>query len=126
MGQIVLKNEGVVPATFKFEPLVHDCFSFESSTTATIQPKKYQGFDATFNPYHEKTEKAVIQYQTMFNPYEKPKLKVIDEGYFEPVSIKGLINEIDLKFGDVYVNVEKVINITLINTYAFLSPLSDS
>ena len=115
MGQIVLKNEGVVPATVKFEPLVHDCFSFESSTTATIQPKKYQAFDVKFNPHHEKTEKAVIQYQTMFNPYEKPKLNVIGEGYFEPVSVEGLINEVELKFGDVCVNVEKVINITLIN-----------
>ena len=48
-GEIVLKNEGVVPATVKFEPLVHDCFSFESSTTATIQPKGYQSFEIKFN-----------------------------------------------------------------------------
>ena len=115
MGQIVLKNEGVVPATVKFEPLVHECFSFESSTTATIQPKKYQAFDVKFNPHNEKVEKAVIQYQTMFNPYEKPKLNVLGEGYFEPVSVEGLINEVELKFGDVCVNVEKIINITLIN-----------
>ena len=79
MGQIILKNEGVATATVKFEPLLHDCFSLESSITATIQPKKYQAFDVKFNPHHEKTEKAVIQYQTMFNPYEKPKLNVIGD-----------------------------------------------
>ena len=115
MGQIVLKNEGVVPATVKFEPLVHDCFSFESSTTATIQPKKYQAFDVKFIPHHEKIEKAVIQYQTMFNPYEKPKLNILGEGYFEPVSIEGLINDTELKFGDVCVGTEKNLTLTLIN-----------
>ena len=51
----------------------------------------------------------------MFNPYEKPKLNVLGEGYFEPVSIEGLINDVELKFGDVCVNAEKVLNITLIN-----------
>jgi len=51
----------------------------------------------------------------MFNPYEKPKLNIQGEGYFEPVSIEGLINEVELKFGDICVNVEKTLNITLIN-----------
>ena len=51
----------------------------------------------------------------MFNPYEKPKLNIMGEGYFEPVSIEGLINEVELKFGDVCVNKEKILNITIIN-----------
>ena len=114
-SQIVLKNEGVVPATVQFEPLVHDCFSFESSTTATIQPKKYQSFDVKFTPLYEKVEKAVIQYKTLFNPYENPKLIITGEGFFEPVSIEGLTNDIEMNLGDVCVNSEKTYSLTLIN-----------
>ena len=114
-SQIVLKNEGVVPATVKFEPLVHECFSFESSTTATIQPKKYQAFNIKFTPLYEKTEKAVLQYKTMFNPYENPRLNIMGEGFFEPVSIEGLNNETELTFGDICVNESKELTFTLIN-----------
>ena len=114
-SQIVLKNEGVVPATVKFEPLVHDCISFESSTTATIQPKKYQAFNIKFLPLYEKVEKAVLQYKTMFNPYENPKLNIIGEGFFEPVSMEGLNKDIELNFGDVCINGSKELVFTLIN-----------
>ena len=96
--------------------MIHGYFGFEASTIATIQPKKYQAFDVKFNPHHEKIEKAVIQYLTMFNPCEKPKLNVLVEGYFEPVSVEGLISDVsELKFGDVYIKVAKIINISLIN-----------
>ena len=114
-SQIVIKNEGVVPATVQFEPLVHDCFSFESSTTATIQPKKYQSFDVKFSPLYEKVEKAILSYKTMFNPYENPKLIITGEGFFEPISIDGLTNDIEMNLGDVCVNAEKTYAFTLVN-----------
>ena len=115
VNQIVLKNEGVVAATVQFEPLQSDCFSFESSTKATIPPKKYQAFDIKFTPKAEKVEKAVLQYKTLFNPYEIPRLLIQGEGFFEPVSIEGLVNENELTFGDVCINTEKSITFTLIN-----------
>ncbi len=57
INQIVLKNEGVVPATVQFEPLQSECFSFESSTKATIPPKKYQAFDIKFTQKMKKLKK---------------------------------------------------------------------
>ncbi|MGL4948660.1 MAG: hypothetical protein ACRC42_04790, partial [Mycoplasma sp.] len=84
-------------------------------TTATIQPKKYQQFDIKFLPLHEKVEKAVIQFKTMFNPYENPKWYLSGEGFFEAVSIDKLENDNELKFGDVCVNETKELQFTLIN-----------
>ncbi|MCQ2815786.1 MAG: hypothetical protein MJ252_00825, partial [archaeon] len=114
-GELVLKNEGVVPATVKFDPLASDVFSFESSTTATIQPKNYQSFRIKFRPKEEKTEKATLSYQTLFNNYEKTRLNISGEGFFEPVSLEGLANDTDLIFGDVCMEDSREMKFTLIN-----------
>jgi len=47
---IVLKNEGQVPATARFDALHHDCFSFLGNLSHTITPKSYHAFDVVFAP----------------------------------------------------------------------------
>lgn len=47
---VVLKNEGQVPATARFDALQHECFSFLGNLSHTITPKSYQAFDIRFSP----------------------------------------------------------------------------
>jgi len=39
--QIILKNEGIVPATVKFDPITEGSLTFLSPTSTTILPKQY-------------------------------------------------------------------------------------
>ena len=74
-----------------------ECFNMASSTTATIQPKTYQSFELKFEPKTDKAEKAIIQYKTLHNPYEAPKIMLLGEGFFEPTSFEGLAIDNELK-----------------------------
>jgi len=47
---IVLKNEGQVPATARFDALRHDGFTFLGNMSHTITAKSYQAFDIKFAP----------------------------------------------------------------------------
>lgn len=48
---IVLKNEGQVPATVRFDAITNDCFTFEGgSLSHTITQKAYNGFDIRYRP----------------------------------------------------------------------------
>ncbi len=68
-----------------------------SSTTATIQPKTYQAFEIKFEPKAASQEKAIVQYKTLHNPYETPRVMLIGEGFFEPTSFEDLYNDNELK-----------------------------
>jgi len=96
-NHIVLKNDGTVPATVKFEQISSDFFRLESSSTATIQPKNYQSFEIKFDPKTDKVEKAIVQYKTLHNPYEAPKIILMGEGFFEPTSFENLVIDNELK-----------------------------
>jgi hypothetical protein len=97
-ANIVLRNDGTVPATVKFEPILNECFQFMSTTTATIQPKNYLAFDIKFEPKNPGIEKAFIQYKTFHNPYEAPKLALVGEGFIEPISFENLMNDNEIKY----------------------------
>ena len=47
---IVLKNEGLIPATARFDVIKNDCFNFLGNLQHTITPKSYQSFDIRFSP----------------------------------------------------------------------------
>ena len=47
---IVLKNEGSIAATARFDVIKNDCFNFLSSLNHTITPKSYHSFDIKFTP----------------------------------------------------------------------------
>lgn len=48
--QIVLKNEGSIAATARFDVIKNDCFNFHGSLNHTITPKSYHAFDIGFTP----------------------------------------------------------------------------
>jgi hydrocephalus-inducing protein len=116
-AKLEVKNWGVVPATVKLEPFNHDCFSVlsNSTTVATIQPKEYYNFEFMYEPKAERADKVLIQYKTLYNPYEIQKIYLMGEGYFEPISIEGLVNDIDLMFGDVCIGTTKQVQFTISN-----------
>jgi hydrocephalus-inducing protein len=48
---IILKNEGQVPATVRFDAITNDSFTFEGgSLSNTITQKSYHGFDIRYRP----------------------------------------------------------------------------
>lgn len=115
IAYIQLKNDGVVPSTVKFEPLVSNSYEFLSSTTATIQPKSYMRFDIKFNPFQAGIEKHVLNFKTLYNQFENSKLLLLGEGYYEPVYVEGLNNENELNFGDLCIGYNKTLDFELQN-----------
>jgi hydrocephalus-inducing protein len=71
---IVLKNEGQVPATARFDALHHDCFSFLGNLSHTITPKSYHAFDVVFAPKQAQNESFLLTFSTLGNPYEQHKV----------------------------------------------------
>ena len=114
---IVLKNEGAVPATVRFEALKLEAFSFLGPANATIMSKSYQSFDIQFEPKEPVQEKYVLNFNTLHNPYECHKVQIMGEGYIEHLTFEGLPNglEDELVFGDCIVNKQKSISFTMNN-----------
>lgn len=61
--QIVLKNEGQVPATARFDAITNEAFSFEgTSMNHTIMPKANHAFDFRFCPKKASQEKFALTF----------------------------------------------------------------
>lgn len=115
---IVLKNEGSVAATARFDVIKHDCFSFLSSLNHTITPKTYHGFEIRFEPKSTQLEKFLLTFNTLHNPYECHKVQIVGEGYTEHVTFEGLPNDLEdeLQLGDCIINKAKHETFTLVNS----------
>lgn len=68
--QIVLKNEGSIAATARFDVIKNDCFNFIGNMNHTITPKSYHAFDISFIPKAAQVEKFLLTFNTQHNPYE--------------------------------------------------------
>ncbi len=115
--QIVLKNEGSIAATARFDVIKNDCFNFLSSLNHTITPKSYHAFDISFTPKAAQVEKFLLTFNTQHNPYEQHKVLIIGEGYSENVTFEGLPDglEDELVIGDCIVNKAKSASFQLVN-----------
>jgi len=111
---IVLKNEGQVPATARFDALRHDCFHFLGNMSHTITPKSYQAFDIKFVPKQAQNESFLLTFATMGNPYEQHRVMLAGEGYAESVTFEGLPND-ELVIGDCIVGKSKTMSFQLAN-----------
>lgn len=78
---IVLKNEGSIAATARFDVIKNDCFHFMGNLNHTITPKSYQAFDIRFCPKQASVEKFLLTFNTLHNPFEQHKVMIIGEGY---------------------------------------------
>jgi len=60
---IVLKNEGQVPATARFDAITNEAFTFEGSNLIhTIPSKSYHAFDIRFKPAKAQVEKFMLTF----------------------------------------------------------------
>ena len=117
-----VKNEGLVPATIKFDNLPKHTFVFLGAFTATLDPKTSRNFEFEFFPEEAGKMKHDIKMQTIHNPYENPFIQLEGEGYTEDVSYENLPNDEEdvLAFGDCAVNMEKVERFKVVNHTADL------
>ena len=114
---IVLKNEGSIAATARFDVVKNDCFNFMGNLNHTITPKTYQAFDIRFSPKTSSVEKFLLTFNTLHNPFEQHKVMIIGEGYQENVTFEGLPEnmEDELLLGDCIVNKAKSATFYLVN-----------
>jgi hydrocephalus-inducing protein len=114
---IVLKNEGSVASTARFDVIKNECFNFLNSLNYTITPKNYYAFDIKFVPKAAQVEKFLLTFNTQNNPFELHKVLIIGEGYTENVTFEGLPENLEdeLMIGDCIVNKAKSATFSLIN-----------
>eukprot|EP00825_Cyclidium_porcatum_P002075 TRINITY_DN1095_c0_g1_i4.p1 TRINITY_DN1095_c0_g1~~TRINITY_DN1095_c0_g1_i4.p1 ORF type:complete len:1802 (-),score=468.45 TRINITY_DN1095_c0_g1_i4:3309-8714(-) len=117
---IVIKNEGQIQATCKFDLNPNENFKFLDTNTQSLNPKTYANFNVQFKPKEPGVKQWSIQMQTLLNPYEQNKLLVTGEGYYEDIIFenlpKDLEDEVDL--GDCVINQEKIIKFAIKNNSA--------
>ena len=115
---IVLKNEGQVPATVRFDAITNDCFTFEGgSLSHTITQKAYNGFDIRYRPKAASQDKFLLTFSTLNNVYEQHKVMLVGTGYEESVTFEGLPDEAEdeLNIGDCVINKAKAVTFMLAN-----------
>jgi hydrocephalus-inducing protein len=106
---IVLKNDGVIPATVKFDVTNHDSFRFISQTSYTLTPKSTQSFQIEYTPNNVGEHTWEVLFSTLLNPYENTKVIIKGECFFEGITFEGLPLDKDdqLIFGDVMIDASK-------------------
>lgn len=115
---IVLKNEGQVPATARFDAITNEAFSFEgSSLSHTITQKNHHGFDIRFKPLKSQMEKFVLTFQTLNNVFEQHKVLLVGEGFQESVTFENLPQNLEdeLRIGDCVIGKAKAVSFVLSN-----------
>jgi len=114
---LVLKNEGSVAATARFDPLRSEAFGFAANLTHTLTPKTYHGFDIKFCPQEAGVHKYLLTFNTAHNPYEQHKVLIVGEGYAESITFEGLPKEMEdeLLLGDCVVQRAKAEVFSLVN-----------
>lgn len=115
---IILKNEGGVPATARFDAITSDSFSFEGSNLIhTISSKSYHGFDIRFKPEKATTEKFLLTFSTMHNVYEQHKVLLVGEGFNENVTFEGLPQDMEdeLIVGDCVIGKSRAVSFQIVN-----------
>lgn len=114
---IVVKNDGVIPATTKFDLVPSSEFRFSSQTTYTLTPKTFQSFQVEFKPVEVGQFKWEITCNTLLNPYETTRILVAGECYFENVSFEGFPENLEdeIHFGDCVSKIPKRITFYMKN-----------
>ena len=109
---ILLKNEGQVPATARFDAVTNEAFIFEGNMNQTIPQKSYHTFDIRFKPNKIAEEKFALTFSTMNNVYEQHKVMLIGEGFSESITFEGLPDDLEdeLRIGDCVVGRAKAVS----------------
>jgi hypothetical protein len=115
---VILRNDGSMPATAKFELDHHDAFKFVDQAIFTLSPGQMRAFNVEFTP--QKCEKFSwdISVTTLLNDYEKQVIQVQGEGYFDAIVFEQLPKgkEDELIFEDCVINKRRRIKFNIRNT----------
>lgn len=114
---IVLKNDGQVPATVKWDLQTNESFRFIDQNTLTLTPKTSATFNIEFVPRDPGVKQWAIMMQTLLNPYEITRIAVTGEAFFEEIIFEGLPNDLEdeVVFGDCVINIERKVNFQIRN-----------
>ena len=106
---IVIRNDGVIPATVKFDVTQSPHFKFLSQSSYTLTPKSSQPFEIEYIPQAVGEGIWEFSFDTLLNPYEHTKVIVKGECFFEGITFEGLPLDKDdqLHFGDVMIDAPK-------------------
>ena len=114
---IILKNEGQVPATARFDAITNEGFTFEGNMNQTISAKSFHNFDIKFKPTKAAPDKFMLTFSTMNNVFEQHKVLLQGEGFMENIIFEGLPNgsEDELGIGDCVISKAKAVTFQLTN-----------
>jgi hydrocephalus-inducing protein len=114
---IVIKNDGLIPATVKFDVTQHKDFKFISQNSYTLTPKSVQSFQIEYCPNSVGESQWEIFFNTLLNPYEQTKVIIKGECFFEGITFENLPNDKDdqIMFGDVVAGASKKITFFIKN-----------
>lgn len=106
---VVIKNDGIIPATVKFDVTGDPNFNFLTQTSYTLSPKAFYQFQIEFRPSDIGKFEWPVTFSTILNPYEQTKILVRGECYFEGIAFEGLPMDKDdeIIFGDNVAGVPK-------------------
>jgi len=114
---LILKNEGQVAATARFDAITNEVFSFEGNMNQTIPNKQFHAFDIRFKPSAAKVEKFLLTFSTLNNVFEQHKVMLTGEGFNETIAFEGLPEgmEDELVIGDCIIGKAKAATFQLAN-----------
>lgn len=69
-SEILVKNDGLVPATVRFDMPFHKAFSFKDSMQTTLPPKTTCPFSIEFSPQEPEKITHDLKMITLNNPFE--------------------------------------------------------
>ena len=117
VSSILLKNDGQVPATVKFDLSPNENYRFAGQVSCSLLPKTSQTFNVEFKPKTQGNKPWSIAMQTLNNPYEISKILVSGEGFYEDVTFENLPEELEdeVNLGDCVINMEKKLAFSLKN-----------
>ena len=114
---IVLKNDGQVPGTVKFDISPNENFKFAGQISFSLLPKTSQVFNVEFKPKSSGNKNWIISMQTLNNPYEVTKISIVGEGFYEDVTFENLPEDLDdeVNLGDSVIATDKKLVFALKN-----------
>ena len=117
ISSIILKNDGQVPATVKFEVSPNENYKFAGQISFSLLPKTSQTFNIEFKPKSQGNKPWMISMQTINNPYEMTKISVNGEGFYEDVTFETLPDELEdeVNLGDAVIGIDKKLVFALKN-----------
>jgi hypothetical protein len=98
----VIKNPGSIPATAILRLQKISSFKILETREYTLMPKETKAFSIEFSPKDEKIFDEKLEVETLCNPYEKIKINLRGEGYFDILAFEELGDKQDiLVFDDI-------------------------